>query len=173
MPNRRAHLIFATLAWSAILLAPPAFAAGGACKPGVFLTVGGRISKASNATDKTYEFTEAEIRALPSATITTSTAWTEKSKFDGPRLSEILKRVGASGTSLRVLAFDNYTAEIPWSDLTQYAPILALSQNDTKLTRKDHGPMFVVYPRDEFPKVLNLPMAQMRYVWQVCRIDVE
>ena len=81
--------------------------------------------------------------------------------------------VGGKGAKLRVLALDAYVGEIPWSDLAQFQPILATTQDGVRLTRKNNGPLFVIYPRDKHSVALNTPAAQMRYVWQVCRIDVE
>ena len=152
---------------------PLALAARTECKPGIFLTIGGKIDKVTNKTDRTFEYSEAEFLKLPTSPITTATAWTEKRKFEGPTISDVMATVGGKGVKLRVLALDAYVGEIPWSDLTQFQPILATMQDGVRLTRKNNGPLFVIYPRDKHSVALNTPAAQMRYVWQVCRIDVE
>ena len=155
------------------LVTASAHAAFGACKPGVFLTVGGNIKKFTNEKDKTFEYSEADYLALPPSSITTSTAFTAKSKFEGPRLSDVMKDVGASGKSLRLVAVDNYARDIDLKELEKYGVILAHTRNGTRLTRRDQGPLWSIYPRDNHPQILNTPIAASKYVWQVCRIDVQ
>jgi hypothetical protein len=165
--------IAAVVALVSLGASPLVLAARYECKPGVFLTIGGKIDKVTNPTDRTFEYSDAEFLKLPVSPITTATAWTEKRKFEGPTLSDVMASVGGKGVKLRVLALDAYVGEIPWSDLAQFQPILATTQDGVRLTRKNNGPLFVIYPRDKHSVALNTPAAQMRYVWQVCRIDVE
>jgi hypothetical protein len=146
--------------------------AAGRCSNSAFLRVGGNIAKVNNPDEKVFDFSEGEILAMPESTIVTSTAWTRKSTFQGVRLSDLLTEIGASGKTLRVTAWNDYAADIEWSDLEKYGVILAYKQNDARLSRKGYGPLFVIYPRDS-DSALNTPMAQRKYVWQVCRIDVE
>ncbi|MBI2770580.1 MAG: oxidoreductase [Burkholderiales bacterium] len=145
----------------------------GSCKPGVFLTVGGKIKNMTNAVDKTYEFTEQELLAMQTSTIETSTAWTAKSAFVGPKLDDLLKKVGASGETVQFVALNDYIADMPSSVSEKYGAILAHTRNDKRLLVRDHGPLFVMLPRDKYPAELNTPLAARWYVWQVCRIDVQ
>ncbi len=158
--------------------ASPAFAAASAspvaeCKPGVFLTVGGNVKSTTNSADKTYDFTEAELLAMPTSTIVTSTAWTAKSAFVGPLLSDVLKKVGAGGGTLQLVAFDDYYADMPMDIVAKYGAIVAHTRDGKRLSRRDNGPLFVMLPRDKYPTELNTPLAARWYVWQLCRIEVE
>ncbi|WP_162594598.1 oxidoreductase [Variovorax sp. PBL-E5] len=137
-----------------------------------FLTIRGSIRKFTDEEARTYRFSEEEFMSLPQASITTTTPWVPRSKFDGPLLSEVLAHVGAVGSWLDVDALDDYSARVPMSDLQTYAPILARSRNGKRMTARDHGPLFVMYPRDKYPEKLSTPPAQARFVWQVRRITV-
>ncbi|MDR6860951.1 molybdopterin-dependent oxidoreductase [Variovorax guangxiensis] len=118
------------------------------------------------------ELTEAQLLALPTSIITTSTEWTPVSRFEGPLLSDVLKLAAVQGRALRVFAMDDYSISIPWSDLAQYGVILAHTRDGERMTRRRFGPLFVIYPRDKFA-ALQTPTMGARFVWQVCRIDVE
>jgi hypothetical protein len=118
------------------------------------------------------ELTEAQLMALPTSTITTSTEWTPVSRFEGPLLSDVLKLAAVQGRVLRVFALDDYAISIPWSDLPQYGVILAHTRDGERMTRRRFGPLFVIYPRDKFA-ALQTPTMGARFIWQVCRIDVE
>ena len=116
--------------------------------------------------------TEAQILALPTRVIVTETDWTPVSRFEGPLLRDVLKlRHGASG-DLTVLALNQYAVTIPMSDLDKYSPILAHTRDGARLKRSDFGPLFIVYPRDQYAELRSSRMAA-RMAWQVCRIDVQ
>jgi len=72
-----------------------------------------------------------------------------------------------------LMALDNYSRDIDWKELDKYGVILAHSRNGTRLTRRDQGPLWSMYPRDDHPHELNTPIAASKYIWQVCRIDVQ
>lgn len=160
---------------AAIICSVPASSASidDACKPSVFLTVAGNIGKFSDDSARTFELSEADILALPKTTLITSTEWTSRSVFEGPLLSAILQRVEARGTKLRFVAFDDFAAETDTADVGRYKPIVAYKKDGTRLTARDFGPLFVVYPRDEFPDELGASEATAKYVWQLCKIIVE
>ena len=88
---------------------------------GALLTVGGRIGKVNDEATKTYRFTEEEFLALPQSSITTATTWTPRSKFEGPKLIDVMRAVdGAAGSRLKFTTIDDYSASIPWDDLARY-----------------------------------------------------
>lgn len=172
-----------------MLAAPPA--ADAQCVRDVYLAVGGSSpvlsssgSPAVVASDPSpaalqnppaadvVRVSEAQILALPATLIVTATDWTPVSRFEGPLLRDVLKlRPGASG-DLHVFALNQYAVTLPMSDLDTFAPILAHTRDGVRLKRSDFGPLFIVYPRDQF-KALAAPNMAARMVWQVCRIDVQ
>lgn len=137
------------------------------------LDVSGNIAVVTDRSHGVFHFSEADLKALPQHTIETSTNWTEKEAWQGPRLSDVLKRVGARGTSIKVFAYDDFRQVIPMSLIDRYQPILAYKANGMKLDLGTFGPLFVVFPRDQYPSELNGVESQRRFVFQVRRIEVE
>ena len=154
------------------------------CVRDVFLALGGPAPGSAkpkttmpqtakpDTTAEVVSASEAQILALPVVQIVTATDWTPLSRFEGPLLRDVLNlRTGPPG-DLRVFALNQYAVTIPMSDLDSFSPILALTRDGVRLKRSDFGPLFIVYPRDQYSE-LRSPMMAARMVWQVCRIDVE
>lgn len=162
MMQRRAFLL-STLPISGVAASAPA----------ALLTINGRLRKASGAQANTFEYSESSLKALRQSQITTSTFWTPKAIFSGPRLAAILEDVGAVGSVLLCEALDNYSVKIPWSDLAKFDPIVAHSKDGVPLPRDRFGPLWLIYPRDQHPKVLDGPLAGAKFIWQLTRISVQ
>ena len=117
------------------------------------LDVKGKISKTNDAAHQLYHFTEAQLLALPvSFDLRPSTTWTPRSTFTGPLLADILKTVGAYGSAVEIHTLDDYTYTIPVSDCDRYGVVVAYSMNGQRLKISDFGPLFLIYPRDAFPR---------------------
>ena len=82
-----------------------------------------------------------------------------------------LSAVDAQGSTLRITALNDYSANMPVADLHDHDVILAMTLDGEPLRVRDHGPIFVIYPFDDSPQLLNEEVL-MRSVWQVHRIDV-
>jgi hypothetical protein len=135
----------------------------------VLLTLSGAIRQ-TNAPGEA-RFDQAMLDALGSAKIATTTPWTEGVRvFEGVRLRAVLDRVGAHGTQLTATALNDYEAVIPVTDL-QYEPILAMRKDGEPLKRADMGPLWIIYPRDEHPTLMD-PNHEQRWVWQLKRLEV-
>lgn len=144
-----------------------------AADPPALLVVTGRIRRTNDAERKTFRFTEEAFLGLPQASITTSTVWTPRSRFDGPRLLDVLSHVEAQGTEVRLRALNDYSIAIPWSDLERYQVILAHSRNGVRMAASTYGPLWLMYPRDDYPDELSGPVAGTKYIWQVRAIEVK
>jgi hypothetical protein len=131
------------------------------------LDVTGKISRTNDAGHQLYHFTEAQLLALPAHSITTATTWTPRSTFTGPRLADILKTVGASGSAVEIHTLDDYTYTIPVSDCDRYGVVVAYSMNGQRLKISDFGPLFLIYPRDAFPDELKGAEGDAKFVWQI------
>lgn len=156
------------------LLAAPQ-AADAQCVKDVFLALGGSSPVSSPSGPLAAEVrpvSEAEILALPVKLIVTATDWTPVSRFEGPLLRDVLKLRTSARGNLAVFSLNQYAVTLPMSDLDKFAPILAHTRDGVRLKRSDFGPLFIVYPRDQF-KELASPKMAARMAWQVCRIDVE
>lgn len=137
------------------------------------LTVTGLITKYTDSHTKSYSFSERDIFALPQHTIETSTSWTEKSTFVGPRLSDVLSKVGATTSYVEVRALDEYSYTISIKEATRYGAILAHTMNGQRLQVSNFGPLFLIYPRDQYPKELRTPVAEAKFVWQMRELVVK
>lgn len=136
----------------------------------VILAVEGEIA-VTNADGKAV-FDLAMLDALPKREVRTRTPWTEGvTAFEGPLGTALLEAVGARGSRLVITAINDYSVEVPVSDLGRYKVILALRQNGELLRVRDKGPLFLVYPFDEDP-ALNSEVIQSRSIWQIRSIRV-
>lgn len=106
------------------------------------------------------------------AKLTTSTAWTEgKPTFEGVLMRDLLNTVGASGDKVTIVALNDYKVDIPMSDFKDFPVILAYRMDGQALRVKDKGPLWIVYPADDFPE-LNNKQTQNKWVWQVKEIQI-
>ncbi len=138
----------------------------------VILTVMGNI-ESSNQVGGKAELDRSMIEAIGVSKKTTTTPWTEGTPvFEGVFIKDLLAHLGAEGSRLKITALNDYSASMPMSDLDKYDVILAMKQDGKPLRIRDKGPIFVVYPFDEFPE-LNSEIIHNRSVWQVTSITVE
>jgi hypothetical protein len=136
----------------------------------VILTVTGSIAK-TNAPGRA-EFDRAMLEALGVETLTTCTSWTDgPQRFEGVQASKLLQVLGAEGSAVRATALNDYVAEIPTDMIKDYPVLLALRQNGVVLTARDKGPIWMVFPRDDYPE-LNDPRIDIQWVWQLREIDI-
>ena len=149
-----------------------ASAAPHACPTDAALEISGLVK--SNSTRGSYLFSDPEFLALEAVQLVTATAWTPRSEFTGPELSTVLAAAGVSAkaTEMRFYAIDAYEITIPISDLTKYRPVMAHTQNGQRLEIATRGPLFLVYPRDQYPELTKIK-GQAQFVWMVCKIVVQ
>lgn len=136
----------------------------------VLLKVTGDI-KITNVDDEAH-FDRAMLEALPQHETRTHLPWYDgRSVYRGPLLRDLLSAVGSTGSLLRVSALNDYVSEIPVSDAMEHDVILAMSRDGVPMRVRDQGPLFVIYPFDDFPE-LYTEVYLHRSVWQVSSIDV-
>ena len=140
-------------------------------KPKALLTVSGLVGRVNNETAHTYDFSEAEFLKLATTSITTGTPWTPTSVFVGPLVVDVMAVAGVTSGTLIFKALDDYSAPIPWDDLVRFGVILAHSKDGQRLNTKRWGPLWTIYPRDQYPADLRGPIAESRFIWQVDRIE--
>ncbi len=115
----------------------------------------------------------ATIRALPQRNVTTRTPWHDGAvTFSGPRLWDLLEPLKPAGKTLHITALNDYSVDIPLSDLPRYQPLLAWQLNGKALTVRNKGPLFLIYPFDAYPELHN-QLHYGRSIWQIKRITVE
>ncbi|EXJ13082.1 MULTISPECIES: putative pterin-binding protein [Nitrincola] len=136
----------------------------------VILTVSGKITH-TNFGDRAV-FDREMLEALEQKITETTTPWSEtKDRYEGPLGRALLDAVGVEGAETMVItALNDYSAEVPVSDFMQIDVILALKHNDAYMRVRDKGPLFVIYPFDDEPKLKN-ELYYNRSVWQIRAIE--
>lgn len=131
------------------------------------LTVSGKIAGGATA-----RFTLSDLESLGTSAVSTSTPWDDGVvRFEGVPMARLMEELGATGTNAFVLALNNYGAEIPLSDFSEFPVILAYKKNGNYMDISDKGPLFIAYPFDDIPN-LNSDLYYTRSVWQVKSIEI-
>ncbi len=135
------------------------------------LTISGSIS-AKNA-GETAQFDRAMLEKLGMESFTTTTPWfTGPVEFEGVRLDELLEMVGADGTEIQAIALNDYKVTVPMEDFAKYNVLLALKRDGEYMPVRDKGPLFIVYPYDEFDE-LQAQTFYSRSAWQLKELIVQ
>ena len=129
-----------------------------------------------NATDPAQaevRFSEAELLALPQVTIRTRTEFTDGVvEFIGPLARDAVAFIETgAATSLHLVAANDYAIDIPLSDLTDSDVILALQANGERLTIRDKGPIWLMYPVDDHAELQD-PIYTIRLIWQLTTMEL-
>jgi hypothetical protein len=137
----------------------------------VVLKINGKIGVKNTAGGAVFD--DALLDELPQKSFVTETPWTKgRVKFTGPLLSDVLKAVNASGTNIKAIALNDYKVNIPVEDASKYGVILARQMDGKMLAIRDKGPLFVMYPFEQFPE-LKTSVYFSRCIWQLQSIFVE
>ncbi|WON77160.1 molybdopterin-dependent oxidoreductase [Serratia sp. UGAL515B_01] len=137
------------------------------------LEITGNISQFTDKKNHSYIFPHEQLFAMPVHSITTTTSWTPKEKFEGVALADLLAKVGAKGTMMTFYALNDYYINIPISDVEKYHIILAYKMGGRMLKIRNFGPLFLIYPRDSGGNELNSPLYNSRFIWQIKRIEIK
>jgi hypothetical protein len=140
---------------------------------GLSLDVTGEVRVTNNAAHTAYHFSEAQLLALPVHSITTSTTWTPRSTFSGPLLSDVLKIVGAYGSQIEIHTIDDYTCVVPVADADRYGVVIAYAMNGQRLKVSNFGPLFLIYPRDQYPLDLDGAEGDAKFAWQIKSMTIK
>jgi hypothetical protein len=167
LPGRRRALV--CIAAAAISARAPAqtIAAPSAV---VVLSIGGRIQHVNQGERAAFDMPMLE--SLPQQSFTTKTPWFKQArKFTGPLLRDVLNLVGATGTTLRIAALNDYRIDVPADDSRRFDVTLARMIDDKPITVREKGPLFMIYPFDSDAALRNA-LYYSRSVWQLKSIDV-
>ncbi|MBB3066501.1 molybdopterin-dependent oxidoreductase [Limibacillus halophilus] len=123
--------------------------------------------------DNLRRYDRADLAALEQQTIRTSTAWTDGVKvFKGPLVRDLLTAEEEQAfETVEAVAANDYRVSIPMSDFVSYDVILATEMDGQELTLRDKGPLWIVYPRDDYTD-LNQSAVDARWVWQLVRLEM-
>lgn len=137
----------------------------------VILTVDGTVSNTNDGDTAAFDLDT--LMAMPAVTFSTNTTWTEGAQsFTGVPLKAVLDAVGAEGTEVAATALNNYSVTIPFDGLSDQAPIIAYHIDGETFSRRDKGPLWIVYPYDSDPAYQN-ELIYGRSIWQLSRLTVK
>lgn len=123
---------------------------------------------------ETVSFTKNELEALEQAEIVTHNEFVDGEKtFNGPHVETVIAALDLEDAELaRFYAIDDYSVEITLEEINKYHPILAMQMDGEELTKRDFGPIWVMYPLDEFEELQDA-VYNSRLIWQAVRIEIE
>lgn len=142
---------------------------------GLIAQAGGEpLLSVANGSGPRVELTRQDLEALPQSQITTRTDFTDgRPTFSGPRVSEVLALVEPDGaTRVRMIAANDYSVSIPVRDIMFYQPIFAMRQDGRKLSLRDKGPIWLMYPVDAHPE-LQTADFNANLIWQLVRVELQ
>ncbi|MCF7645877.1 molybdopterin-dependent oxidoreductase [Bacillus subtilis] len=133
----------------------------------------------TDSSGRSVTLSEEELLKLPRSSIKTQTAWTEGvHHFEGATLTDVLKKANidvstfSPETLLRLTAWNDYIVDIPLSDATNYNTLIAAFMDGTRLTIKDKGPYWLVYPRDDHNELQDSRFDH-RWSWQLKELTIK
>ncbi|WP_234496956.1 hypothetical protein [Vibrio maritimus] len=115
---------------------------------------------------KTYS--DSDLSNMPQATIDTELPWLDgKNSFTGVNLEEFFAQSNAPLPALiTFIALNDYKVTIRQEDIKQYQPIIANRKNGEKMSIRDKGPYWVIFPLSQHPEIDNTDYHAMM-IWQL------
>ncbi|MCM2561744.1 oxidoreductase [Lutimaribacter sp. EGI FJ00014] len=131
------------------------------------------LSVTGKVTDGEINLTLEQVEAMGSTSIVTTTPWHDGlTTFEGVPMARFLDAVGAQGTTAYVHALNDFSIDIPLSDLTRFDAIMAFKTDGEYMGIAEKGPLFIVFPYDDVREVRN-ELFYARSVWQIHTIEIE
>lgn len=118
------------------------------------------------------EFSLDDLRAMPQVTIVTENEFIDgKAAYRGPLVRDVLEQLALDRVdTIRLIAVNDYYVDIPTRDFLDYDAILALEVDGKPLSRRDKGPIWLMYPISDHAE-LREHVYVNRLIWQVYRIE--
>lgn len=137
----------------------------------ILLTVDGNI--ANRDSSGKARFDRPRLKALGLHRLTTTNPFVSGTHtFEGVLLRDVLDVVRPLGSVLLATAVDGYTIRIPVKDAYRFDVLLALDWNGKPMTIRRKGPLWVIYPIDQFSELKNVRYSG-RSIWQIISIKIE
>jgi hypothetical protein len=137
----------------------------------VILTVSGAIAN-TNSGEKAV-FDRKMLEDLGLSTLKTSTSWTDGvPTFEGISVARVLEAAGAKGSTVSAVAINDYKAELKVDELRKYPVMLAMKMNGKDLEIRDKGPLWVIYPRDQYAELAG-EEHNYKWIWQLKSLVVQ
>ena len=103
---------------------------------------------------------------------TTNEFVTGETKFSGPLARDLIENVGGDPSSTIVLtAINDYQISVPASDFFSYDVVLATRMNGSLLSRRDKGPIWLMYPISDHTELQD-STVNSKLIWQLVKMEV-
>ena len=113
------------------------------------------------------------LESLGMTTLATTTPWTDGViAFEGVLMADLLDAVHGTGDSVVARALNDYEIRIPLSDFRTWPVLLALKVDGEYLRIRDKGPMWIIYPRDDYSE-LDTDDTMDKSIWQLKHLIIE
>lgn len=123
--------------------------------------------------EETHSFTLSDLKSMPVSRFETTTIWTDGTQeFEGVSLEQLFETLSIDKGTITATAINDYAVEIPMTDAVEDGPIIAYHTNGEEMSRRDKGPLWVVYPYDS-DIAYQTELVYSRSIWQLDRISVE
>ena len=159
---------------AAILMAAPAHCAEQLSladpKRDIVLTV--KSPAIGDRSASVHHLNRESLESLGSTFLQTSTPWTDGTPlFRGVLVRDLLRNLGTQGEVARAIALNDYRRDIPFSDFFEYPVLLAYEMNGQPLSVRGMGPIWIIYPLDQFGELRNR-MTERKMVWQLVELQI-
>jgi hypothetical protein len=127
----------------------------------------------SNTASGTIALDREGLATLGVSTVQTSTPWTDgRPVFEGVLMRDLLKRVGAKGDTITVVALNGYKVVLPVADFEKYPVLLAYKMDGEVLKVRDKGPLWIIYPQDDYTELKDQSVHR-KWAWQIKEFRLE
>lgn len=119
-------------------------------------------------------YTMEDLLNMPQIEVTTMNNYVdEPTKFSGPLLRTLLEQSGiGENEEIELHALNDFFVSVPTADAYSYDVILAIHRNDEKMSVRDKGPIWVIYPMDDHAELFD-DVYNGRLVWQLDKITAQ
>lgn len=122
--------------------------------------------------DGEVSFSQEDILALSDQEVVTETPWTDGSlTFRGAPLSAVLAEAGIDQGWVNARGLNNYSVNLPVSQVLAAHAFLAVHMNGELMRIKDKGPFWIVFPWSDHPDLLTREVRAWS-VWQLQALSV-
>jgi hypothetical protein len=118
------------------------------------------------------ELTLEDLSRMPQTAIVTENEFSDgRVVYRGPLVRDVLAAAHLEAAdTLRCIAANDYHIDIPASDFRRFDVIIAMEADGKKLSRRDKGPLWIMYPISEHAELRD-SLYIHRLIWQLTRIE--
>ncbi len=132
------------------------------------------LTVTSVATDEVKALTLEELQSLDQVTVLTANEFVDGEKmFRGPLVRDILAfcKLGEV-KNVRLTAANDYQVDVNAQEFYDYDAILALSMDGELLSKREKGPIWVIYPMSDHEELRD-PVYNSRLIWQLVKLECQ